>query len=282
MTENSPTTAVPAIALNSGTAIPQLGLGTWPLDDAQVERAVVTAAELGYRHVDTAAKYGNETGVGRGVRGSGLAREDWFVTTKLDGGYQGDDRAVAGLDASLKRLGLDYVDLLLIHWPLPARDQYVSTWETFIRLQQDGKARAIGVSNFKPAHLDRLIAETGVTPAVNQIQLSPAIQRREQRAYGAEHGIVTESWSPIGGTGDLLAEPVLAEVAAKHGRTVGQIVLRWHVQNGLVAIPKSRNPERMAENLAVFDFELDVDDLAAIDSLDEGPNAGVDSDHSGH
>jgi 2,5-diketo-D-gluconate reductase A len=282
MTENSPTTAVPAIALNSGTAIPQLGLGTWPLDDAQVERAVVTAAELGYRHVDTAAKYGNETGVGRGVRGSGLAREDWFVTTKLDGGYQGDDRAVAGLDASLKRLGLDYVDLLLIHWPLPARDQYVSTWETFIRLQQDGKARAIGVSNFKPAHLDRLIAETGVTPAVNQIQLSPAIQRREQRAYGAEHGIVTESWSPIGGTGDLLAEPVLAEVAAKHGRTVGQIVLRWHVQNGLVAIPKSRNPERMAENLAVFDFALDVDDLAAIDSLDEGPDAGVDSDHSGH
>jgi len=282
MTENSPTTAVPAIALNSGTAIPQLGLGTWPLDDAQVERAVVTAAELGYRHVDTAAKYGNETGVGRGVRGSGLAREDWFVTTKLDGGYQGDDRAVAGLDASLKRLGLDYVDLLLIHWPLPARDQYVSTWETFIRLQQDGKARAIGVSNFKPAHLDRLIAETGVTPAVNQIQLSPAIQRREQRAYGAEHGIVTESWSPIGGTGDLLAEPVLAAVAAKHGRTVGQIVLRWHVQNGLVAIPKSRNPERMAENLAVFDFELDADDLAAIDSLDEGPDAGVDSDHSGH
>ncbi|GAA4137484.1 aldo/keto reductase [Leifsonia shinshuensis] len=282
MTENPPTAAVPAIALNSGTSIPQLGLGTWPLDDAEVERAVLAAAELGYRHVDTAAKYGNETGVGRGVRGSGLAREEWFVTTKLDGGYQGDDRAVAGLDASLQRLGLDYVDLLLIHWPLPARDQYVSTWETFIRLQQSGKARAIGVSNFKPAHLDRLIAETGVTPAVNQIQLSPAIQRREQRAYGVEHGIVTESWSPIGGSGDLLAAPVLAEVAAKHDRTVGQVVLRWHVQNGLVAIPKSRNPERMAENLAVFDFELDADDLAAIDSLDEGPDAGVDSDRSGH
>lgn len=282
MTENAPATAVPTIRLNSGTGIPQLGLGTWPLDDAEVERAVVAAAELGYRHVDTAAKYGNETGVGRGVRGSGLAREEWFVTTKLDGGYQGDDRAVAGLDASLERLGLDYVDLLLIHWPLPGRDQYVSTWETFIRLQESGKARAIGVSNFKPAHIDRLIAETGVTPAVNQIQLSPAIQRREQRAYGAEHGIVTESWSPIGGSGDLLAAPVLAEVAAKHGRSVGQIVLRWHVQNGLVAIPKSRNPERMAENLAVFDFTLDADDLAAIDSLDEGPDAGVDSDHSGH
>ncbi|QNE36047.1 aldo/keto reductase [Leifsonia shinshuensis] len=282
MTENSPTTAVPAIRLNSGTDIPQLGLGTWPLDDAEVERAVVAAAEAGYRHVDTAAKYGNETGVGRGVRGSGLAREEWFVTTKLDGGYQGDDRAVAGLDASLERLGLDYVDLLLIHWPLPARDRFVSTWETFIRLQESGKARAIGVSNFKPAHIDRLIAETGVTPAVNQIQLSPAIQRREQRAYGAEHGIVTESWSPIGGSGDLLTEPVLAEVAAKHDRAVGQIVLRWHVQNGLVAIPKSRNPERMAQNLAVFDFELDAGDLAAIDSLDEGPDAGVDSDHTGH
>jgi len=282
MTENQPSVAVPAIALNAGTSIPQLGLGTWPLDDAEVERAVVAAAELGYRHVDTAAKYGNETGVGRGVRGSGLAREEWFVTTKLDGGYQGDDRAVAGLDASLGRLGLDYVDLLLIHWPLPGRDQYVSTWETFIRLQESGKARAIGVSNFKPAHIDRLIAETGVTPAVNQIQLSPAIQRREQRAYGNEHGIVTESWSPIGGSGDLLAAPVLAEVAAKHDRTVGQIVLRWHVQNGLVAIPKSRNPERMAENLAVFDFELDADDLAAIDSLDEGPDAGVDSDRTGH
>ncbi|MFE4468485.1 aldo/keto reductase [Leifsonia sp. NPDC056824] len=282
MTENPPIVAVPSIALNAGTRIPQLGLGTWPLDDAEVERAVVAAAELGYRHVDTAAKYGNETGVGRGVRGSGLAREEWFVTTKLDGGYQGDDRAVAGLDASLGRLGLDYVDLLLIHWPLPGRDQYVSTWETFIRLQESGAARAIGVSNFKPAHIDRLIAETGVTPAVNQIQLSPAIQRREQRAYGAEHGIVTESWSPIGGSGDLLAAPVLAEVAAKHERTVGQIVLRWHVQNGLVAIPKSRNPERMAENLAVFDFELDADDLASIDSLDEGPDAGVDSDHTGH
>ncbi|WP_426626018.1 aldo/keto reductase [Leifsonia sp. McL0607] len=283
MTENpSLSTAVPAIALNSGTTIPQLGLGTWPLDDAEVERAIVAAAEIGYRHVDTAAKYGNETGVGRGLQASGLAREDWFVTTKLDGGYQGDDRAIAGLDASLQRLGLDYVDLLLIHWPLPARDQYVSTWQTFIGLQQSGKARAIGVSNFKPAHLDRLISETGVTPAINQIELSPAIPRLEQRAYGAEHGIVTESWSPIGGSGGLLSAPVLVALAEKHGRTPGQIVLRWHVQNGLVAIPKSRNPQRMAENLAVFDFELDTDDLAALDGLDQGPDAGVDSDRTGH
>ena len=276
------TPSIPSLPLAGGGSIPQLGLGTWPLDDAEVEKAIVAAAEIGYRHVDTAVKYANEVGVGRGLARSGLAREDWFVTTKLDGTYQGDDRAVAGLDDSLARLGLDYVDLLLIHWPLPQRDQYVSTWETFIRLRDAGKARAIGVSNFKPAHIDRLIAETGVTPAVNQIQLSPAIPRREQRAYDSEHRIVTESWSPIGGTGDLLAEPVLARLAEKHGRTPGQIVLRWHVQNGLVAIPKSRNPERMAENLSVFDFELDADDLDALDALDEGPDAGVDSDRSGH
>ncbi|WP_374008713.1 aldo/keto reductase [Leifsonia sp. LS-T14] len=276
------TTLIPSLPLRDGGSIPQLGLGTWPLDDSEVEQAVVAAARIGYRHVDTAAKYGNEVGVGRGLAASGVPRDDWFVTTKLDGGYQGEDRAIAGLDASLQRLGLDYVDLLLIHWPLPQRDLYVSTWETFIRLRESGKARAIGVSNFKPAHIDRVIADTGVVPAVNQIQLSPAIPRREQRAYDSEHGIVTESWSPIGGSGDLLSEPVLRRLADKHGRTPGQIVLRWHVQNGLVAIPKSRNPERMAENLAVFDFELDADDVAELDTLDEGPGAGVDSDHSGH
>lgn len=276
------TTSIPSLPLAGGGSIPQLGLGTWPLDDSEVERAIVAAAEIGYRHVDTAVKYGNEVGVGRGVAASGVSREEWFVTTKLDGTYQGEDKALAGLENSLDRLGLDYVDLLLIHWPLPQRDQFVSTWRTFMRLRDAGKARAIGVSNFKPAHIDRLIAETGETPAVNQIQLSPAIPRREQRAYDSEHGIVTESWSPIGGSGDLLAAPVLATLAHKHGKTPSQIVLRWHVQNGLVAIPKSRNPERMAENLAVFDFELDGDDLAQLDALDEGPGAGVDSDHTGH
>lgn len=272
----------PTLPLNSGTSIPQLGLGTWPLDDQEVERAIVEATAIGYRHIDTAVKYGNENGVGQGVKRSGVAREDLFVTTKLDGTYQGDDRAVNGLDASLARLGLDYVDLLLIHWPLPARDQYVSTWETFIRLRDEGKARAIGVSNFKSAHLDKLIAETGVVPAVNQIQLSPAIQRREQRAYDAEHGIVTESWSPLGAGGDLLRSPVLAQIAEKHDRTPGQVVLRWHLQNGLVVIPKSSNAQRLAENFDVFGFDLDASDLAAIDTLDEGPDAGVDSDRSGH
>lgn len=275
-------TAAPTLPLNSGTSIPQLGLGTWPLDDHQVERTIVEAVAIGYRHIDTAVKYGNEVGVGLGVKRSGVDREDLFVTTKLDGTYQGADRAVDGLDGSLARLGLDYVDLLLIHWPLPARDEFVSTWETFIRLRDAGKARAIGVSNFKPAHIDRLIAETGVTPAVNQIQLSPAIQRREQRAYDTEHGIVTESWSPLGAGGDLLRSPVLAEIAEKHEKTAGQVVLRWHLQNGLVAIPKSSNAQRLAENLDVFGFELDATELAAIDTLDEGPDAGVDSDHSGH
>lgn len=282
-TPASASSAVPSLPLNSGGSIPQLGLGTWPLDDHAVENAIVAAAGLGYRHVDTAVKYGNEAGVGRGLEASGVPREDWFVTTKLDGEYQGQDRAVAGLDASLDRLGLDYVDLLLIHWPLPARGEFVSTWETFIRLRDAGKARAIGVSNFKPAHLDEIIAATGVVPVVNQIQLSPAITRRVQRAYDAEHGILTESWSPLGGgSGDLLSAPVLARLAEKHDRTPGQIVLRWHVQNGLVVIPKSANPQRMAENLAVFDFALDADDLEALDTLDEGPDAGVDSDRSGH
>ncbi|PJJ70766.1 2,5-diketo-D-gluconate reductase A [Diaminobutyricimonas aerilata] len=274
---------IPSLTLNDGRSIPQLGLGTWPLDDQAVEVAVATALELGYRHIDTAVKYGNETGVGRGIRASGVPREEVFVTTKLDGEYQGDDRAVDGLRASLARLQLDYVDLLLIHWPLPRRGEFVSTWRTFERLQQDGLVRSIGVSNFKPAHLDVLVAETDVVPAVNQIQLSPAIQRTQQRAYDAEHGIVTESWSPLGGqSGDLLAAPVLADVGDKHGRTPAQVVLRWHVQNGLVVIPKSGDPERMKKNLAIFDFELDADDLAAIDSLDEGPDAGVDSDSTGH
>lgn len=273
---------IPRIELNNGTTIPQVGLGTWPLDDTEVARAIEQATALGYRHIDTAAKYGNEAGVGDGVRASGIPREELFITTKLDGTYQGDDRAIEGLDGSLARLRLDYVDLLLIHWPLPARDQYVSTWKTYEKLLAAGKARAIGVSNFKPAHLERLRAETDIVPAVNQIQLNPTVTRPAQRAYDAEHGIVTESWSPLAPGTDLLASPELGGIAAKHGKTPGQVVLRWHIELGLVAIPKSRNPSRMAENLDIFDFALDTDDLAAIATLSEGPDAGVDSDHSGH
>ena len=272
----------PELTLNNGHTIPQLGLGTWPLSDAEVAPVIVTAVELGYRHIDTAVKYGNETGVGRGIRDSAVPREELFVTTKLDGTYQGDDRAIAGLEGSLARLGLDYVDLLLIHWPLPTRDLFVSTWRTFEKLLAAGTARSIGVSNFKPAHLERLRAETDIVPAVNQIQISPYIPRAEQRAYDARHGIVTTSWSPLGQGNTLLAEPLILRLAEKYAKTPGQIVLRWHLDLGLVAIPKSQSPARLRENLDVFDFTLDAADVAAITALDQGPGVGVDSDVDGH
>jgi len=272
----------PEVVLNDGRRIPQLGLGTWPLTDTEVAPVIVTAVQAGYRHIDTAAKYGNETGVGQGIRDCGVSREDLFITTKLDGAYQGEDRAIAGLDASLGRLGLDYVDLLLIHWPLPARGLFVSTWRTFETIRATGRARSIGVSNFTPAHLDRLQAETDTVPAVNQIQISPYIPRSEQRAYDSRHGIVTTSWSPLGQGNTLLAEPVITRLAIKHGKTPGQVVLRWHLDLGLVAIPKSSDPVRLRENLDVFDFTLDEGDLAAIGTLDQGPGVGVDSDTTGH
>ncbi|MGO4246113.1 aldo/keto reductase [Paenarthrobacter sp. RAF54_2] len=275
-------TLAPLIELNDGYKIPQLGLGTWPLDDAQVADAVVEAVSHGYRHIDTAVKYGNEKGVGNGIRACGVDRGELFVTTKLDGGFQGSGKAVAGLDGSLERLGLDYVDLLLIHWPLPRRDEFVSTWKTFEELQASGKVRSIGVSNFKPSHLDRLFRETDVVPAVNQIQVSPAIPRPVAIAFNEQHGIVTESYSPLGASSDLLNAPVLGSIGSKHGKTPGQVVLRWHVQQGLVAIPKTSNPKRMQENLDVFDFELDQDDLRRLQTLDAGPDAGVDSDVQGH
>ena len=276
-------TLAPLIELNDGHFIPQLGLGTWPLDDDQAATAVVQALEAGYRHIDTAVKYGNERGVGNGIRAGGVDRGELFITTKLDGQFQGEEKAAEGLEGSLRRLGLDYVDLLLIHWPLPARDEYVSTWRTFERLQSEGKVRSIGVSNFKPAHLERLMAETDVVPAVNQIQLSPAITRSAEREFHREHDIVTESYSPLGGSGaDLLSAPILTQLGVKHGKTPGQLVLRWHIQQGLVTIPKTANPDRMSENMDVFDFTLDPQDLAELAILDDGPGAGNDSDVTGH
>ncbi|WP_166867118.1 aldo/keto reductase [Salinibacterium sp. ZJ70] len=275
--------SVPGITLNTGHEIPQVGLGTWPLDDAQAADAVAAAAELGYRHIDTATKYGNEAGVGEGIRRSGIPREEFFITTKLDGAFQGDDKAVGGLEAALDRLGTDYVDLLLIHWPLPGRGLFVDTWRTFERLHDDGRARAIGVSNFRPEHLDTLLAETRIVPAVNQIQLNPHVTREDHRAFHADHGIVTTSWSPLGGDGaSVLNHPIVSQIAEAHGRTPGQIVLRWHVQNGLVVIPKSASPERMRENLDVFDFELTETDLVALGTVSQGPDAGVDSNRTGH
>jgi len=276
------TVSVPSLTLNDGHTIPQLGLGTWPLKDKEVAETIVTATGIGYRHIDTAAKYGNEKGVGEGIKRSGVPREELFVTTKLDGKHQGDDKALAGLEESLKKLKLDYVDLLLIHWPLPKLGKFTSTFRTFKKLQDAGLVRSIGVSNFKPKHLDTLIDGTGIVPAVNQIELDPTITRDEQRAYNEGRGIITESWSPLGAGGELLKLPALAAIADAHGKTPAQVVLRWHIQNGLVAIPKSSNVERLAANLDVFDFELTTADLSSIAGLSHGPDAGVDSDRSGH
>jgi 2,5-diketo-D-gluconate reductase A len=271
---------IPSLTLNDGQSIPQLGLGTYGLWNEEGAATMAAAIEMGYRHLDTAARYENEEAVGEAIRRAGVPREELFITTKLDGPWQGDDRAVGGLRDSLERLGLDYVDLLLIHWPLPQRDEYVSTWRTFERLQSDGLTRSIGVSNFKAAHLDRLAAETSTVPAVNQIQLNPHVARVAERADHIERGIVTESYSPFGGGGAaVLREPVIAAVAERLGRTPGQVVAKWHLQQGLVAIPKSGNLERLRENLDL-DFELEPRDFEEIAALDVHP--GNDSDHVGH
>ncbi|QYH34773.1 aldo/keto reductase [Salinibacterium sp. M195] len=269
---------IPSIPLNDGHSIPQLGFGTWPLSDAEVAIVVPMAIELGYRHIDTAVRYGNEVGVGEGIRRSGIDRDELFITTKLDGDFQGADLAIDGLRGSLERLDLDFVDLLLIHWPLPERDEFLSTWRTLEKLKADGFVRSIGVSNFKPAHLD-VLADAGTTvPAVNQVDLSPTNARLAERAYHDSRGIVTEAWSPIK---SVLDQPVLQEIAEKHERSAAQVALRWHLQNGIVAIPKSANPERLADNIAIFDFELDSRDLEAIAAIDV-PGSGVDSDEVGH
>lgn len=273
----------PTLPLSDGHAIPQLGLGTWPLRGEDAAVAVASAIRLGYRHIDTAVRYGNEDGVGEGIRRAGVPREELFITTKVDGEFQGDDKAIAGLEGSLKRLGLDHVDLLLLHWPLPRRGLFASTLQTFRTLQDDGKVRSIGVSNFKPAHLEALAEATGIVPAVNQIQLDPTIQRLDHRRYHEEHGIVTESWSPLGGPGAaLLQHPTIRSIAESLGRSPAQVVLRWHVQHGLVPLPKSATPARQESNLDVFEWSLSADDMAALDGLSNGPDAGVDSDAAGH
>jgi 2,5-diketo-D-gluconate reductase A len=261
---------IPRVALNDGRSIPQLGIGTFPLSDDEVSGLVVTAIEAGYRHIDTAAAYKNEAGVGEGIRRSGFARDELFVTTKLDNPMHAGEDPLRAAEVSLRKLGLDYLDLYLIHWPMPAEDNYVSAWRQLVRLREEGLVRSIGVSNFRPAHLDRLHTETGVEPAVNQIQVNPVVSHPELRSYNAEHGIVTESWAPLGSGSELLGDERLAAVARKHERTVGQIVLRWHLELGLVVIPKSANPERIRQNAALFDFALDTEDLQAVAALDQG------------
>jgi 2,5-diketo-D-gluconate reductase A len=223
--------------------------------------------KAGYRHIDTAAIYANEDGVGEGVRQSGVAREDIYLTTKLWNEAQGFDSTLKAFDDSLKRLGTDYIDLYLIHWPSPHRNRYLDTWKAFVRLKEEGRARSIGVSNFAAAHLERIIGETGVTPVLNQIELHPTFQQKELRAIHDKLGIKTESWSPLG-QGKLLANAVIGKIAAKHGRTPAQIIIRWHIDNGLIVIPKSVTPSRIEENHRVFDFKLDGDDLAEIAKLD--------------
>lgn len=264
------------ILFHDGNSIPQVGLGVWRTPNDTAVTAVQAALSAGYRHVDTAAVYENEDGVGEGIRASGIARSEIFLTTKLWNADQGYDSTLKAFDASLKRLGTDYVDLYLIHWPAPKRDQYVDTWKAFIQLQKEGRARSIGVSNFHPEHLQRLIDETGVTPVINQIELHPDFPQKENRAYHEKHRIVTESWSPLG-QGTLLENPVVAKVAAKHGRTPAQVIIRWHIDNGLVVIPKSVTPSRIEENFKVFDFRLDAEDMAAFADLEkDGKRIGPD------
>ncbi|MFJ2202696.1 aldo/keto reductase [Streptomyces violaceusniger] len=270
--------AAPTLTLNNGVVIPRLGLGTWPLDGRDAEHAVVTALNHGYRLIDTASSYGNERAVGRGIRASGLRRKDVFVTTKLHGEDHGYDSALRAFETSLTELNFDYVDLYLIHWPVPSKGLFVDTWRALQKLMADGQVRAIGVSNFKPAHIERLIDETGVTPAVNQIQLHPQTTQRELRAYHRTRGIVTESWSPLGQGSDLLDAPEIHEIAARRRRSPGQIVLRWHMELGLIAIPKSGNPSRIAANIDIFDFTLTAGEVDTLSALDTGAKPPVDSD----
>jgi diketogulonate reductase-like aldo/keto reductase len=267
---------VPPIILNNGVEMPQLGFGVWQVADDEAERAVSTALEAGYRSIDTAAIYGNEEGTGRAIASSGLPREELFVTTKLWNADQGHDSTLRAFDTSLKKLGLEYVDLYLIHWPMPDRGKFVDTYKAFEKLYEEGRAKAIGVSNFLPEHLTTLLGETSVVPAVNQIELHPQLQQQTAREVHAEHGIATEAWSPLGSGKGLLDVPAIVAIARKHGRTPAQVVLRWHLQLGNVVIPKSVTPSRIKENIDVFDFSLDEEDLGAISALNEDRRLGSD------
>ncbi|MET0450957.1 MAG: aldo/keto reductase [Mycobacterium sp.] len=273
---------VPAIELTSGASIPQLGFGVYQIDPDETAAAVKTALDIGYRHIDTAEMYRNEAGVGQGIRDSGLDRADIFVTSKLNNGYHEPDAARKAFDETLEKLGFDYVDLFLIHWPLPTLygGDFVSTWQTLEEFRRDGRAKSIGVSNFQVGHLERLASETDTVPAVNQIEVHPYFVNAEVRAYCAEHDIAVEAWSPIA-QGNVLDDPVVTEIAERTGRSAAQVVLRWHIQRGDIVFPKSVTPKRIEENFALFDFELsqhDVDALSALDKGEEGrtgPNPDV-------
>ncbi|MEU9297386.1 aldo/keto reductase [Streptomyces sp. NPDC048266] len=267
----------PTVTLNNGVTIPQLGFGVFQVSDEETTTAVGHALRAGYRSIDTAAIYGNEAGVGRALATSDVPRDEIFVTTKLWNADQGYDSTLRAFDDSLTKLGLDHVDLYLVHWPTPARDLYVDTWRALEKLVADGRVRTAGVSNFQPAHLRRLLDSSDLVPAVNQIELHPALQQRELRALHAAHSIATEAWSPLA-QGAVLADPAVVDIAARHGKSPAQVVLRWHLQLGNIVIPKSVTPERIRENIDVFDFALSGEEMDALGGLDRGLRTGPDPD----
>lgn len=270
-------TGVPEVALNNGRRIPQLGFGVFQIDPEETKAATLTALEVGYRHIDTAEMYGNERGVGEAVRESGVPRADIFVTSKLNNGFHARDNALAAFDRTMATLGLEYLDLFLIHWPLPAVGDYVETWRAMEEMQTSGRVRTIGVSNFQSHHVQRLLDETGTVPAVNQIEVHPFLTQDALRAFNASHGIVTEAWSPIA-QGRVLSDPTIIEIAERVGRSPAQVALRWHVQRGDVVFPKSVTRSRVEDNFAIFDFELSASDVAAIAALNRNQRTGPDPD----
>ena len=269
---------VPSVTLNNGVEMPQLGFGVFLVPADEVVAPVRSALDAGYRLIDTATLYGNEEGVGRAIAESGIPRDEIFITTKVWNSDQGYDRTLEAFDHSMKLLGLDVLDLYLIHWPTPERDLYADTWRALEQIYADGRVRAIGVSNFHVPHLERVLAEGGVVPAVNQVELHPGLPQDELRAFNAQHGIATEAWSPIGRGKGLLDRAEVRAIASTHDKTPAQVVLRWHIQLGVIAIPKSVRPERIRENLDIFDFELASDEIAALSALDGPGRVGPDPD----
>ncbi|MCA0016208.1 aldo/keto reductase [Mesorhizobium sp. B292B1B] len=264
------------ISLNDGSTIPRLGLGVWQVDPAITAKVVGWGIKAGYRLIDTAEGYQNEKGVGEAIRSAGVPRGELFITSKLRNGAHQRDAALRAFEDTMDKLGIDQIDLFLIHWPVPSQDKYVEAWQTLVELQKAGRIKSVGVSNFNRDHLERIIGETGVTPAVNQIELHPRFQQREIREFHARHNIHTESWSPLG-SGRLLGDATIAGIAAKHGKSAAQTMIRWHLQEGLIVIPKSVHQDRISANFDVFDFELDAQDLKAIRGMDSadgrvGPN----------
>lgn len=268
---------VPTIKLRDGNAIPQLGLGVWQVDPEITARVVLDAIGLGYRSIDTAEGYHNEEGVGEAIKRAEMPRSELFITSKLRNGGHARDLALSSFDATMKALGIEQLDLFLIHWPVPSQDKYVEAWKTLVELKTQGRIRSIGVSNFNQDHLERIIGETGETPVVNQIELHPRLQQRDKRDFHHKHNIHIESWSPLG-SGRMLDDKTVGEIARKHGKSIAQVIIRWHLQEGLIVIPKSVHKERMAQNIDVFDFELDADDRDRIMGLDQGGKGRVGAD----